>query len=358
MRVGQRRTVGAGEHTLARTSSLLFAPFVFLAIGGCASARVQPALHFKVESLVSNSTSSMRGLSVVDERVVWASGSRGNVLRTTDGGASWTSVSVPGADSLDFRDIEAFDSLTAYVLSAGEDGRIYRTVDGGRSWQLQFRNQVKGAFFDCMDFYDRSTGIAMSDPVDGRYLLVKTTDGSSWRELPAASRPQSMAGEAAFAASGTCLTIAGQHAFLATGGGERARVFRSADRGASWQAVTTPVLAGAPAAGIFALAFRDGDNGLAIGGNYEQHTNEATVAVTADGGTTWHAAGTTSYASGAAWSGDYLIAVGTNGTRVSRDRGMSWLSIDGVEYNAVQFANARLAFAVGPRGRIARIVAR
>jgi photosystem II stability/assembly factor-like uncharacterized protein len=310
-----------------------------------------------VQQLQTGSTASLRGVSVVGERVVWASGTGGNVLRTTDGGATWQLRKVRDADSLDLRDIEAFDSLNAYVLSAGEDGRIYFTSDGGATWALQFRNEVKGAFFDCFDFYDRRSGIAMSDPVAGRYLLISTSDGQKWHELPALTRPPSMQGEAAFAASGTCLTIIGNRIFLASGGGTHARVFWSDDRGQTWHATSTPVAAGAPSAGIFALAFRDEKNGIAIGGDYQKPQQEAVVAVTNDRGVTWRSAGRTAYTSGAAWSrsGATLIAVGTIGTRVSRDGGHTWTSVDSLEYNAVQFANERVAFAVGPRGRISRI---
>lgn len=326
-----------------------------------ACALPQPAAgpgDWRVQPLASGTNASMRGVSVVDERVAWASGTAGTVLRTTDGGVSWRTVSVPAADSLDFRDIEAFDSLTAYVLSAGPDGRIYYTNDGGAVWTLQYRHVLEGAFFDCFDFYDRNAGLAMSDPVDGRYLLVATRDGRSWSERPASARPAALPGEAAFAASGTCLTIAGERAYIASGGGSQARVFWSDDRGQSWQPVNTPVAAGTSSAGIFALAFRDQNHGIAIGGDYQQPWQDAVAAVTSDGGRSWKPAGRTGYVSGAAWSasGASLIAVGPAGTRVSADQGLSWRVIDSVEYNAVQLANENIAFAVGPRGRIAKLV--
>ena len=333
-----------------------------IALGICLLASACSARQSSVDPqsvtltpLETNTPASLRGLSVVSERVVWASGASGTVLRTTDGGSTWQVLRVPGADSLDFRDIEAFDSLAAFVLSAGEDGRIYKTVDGGRSWTLQFRNRVKNAFYDCFDFHDRRTGIAMSDPVAGRYLLMTTVDGETWQEVPAADRPSALTGEAAFAASGTCVTIAGGRTFIASGGGAAARVFYRDGNSGPFSAVTTPVPAGAPSAGIFALAFRNANDGIAIGGDYQQPAKEATVAVTRDGGRSWQSAGSTSYSSGAAWSGDLMIAVGTPGTRISADGARTWMTIDRVEYNAVQFANDQVAFAVGPRGRIARL---
>jgi photosystem II stability/assembly factor-like uncharacterized protein len=336
---------------MIKVGAILFA-------AACASTRDRATHTFTVTHSQAPAPISMRGLSVVNENVVWASGTSGSVIRTTDGGATWQLHKIANADSLDFRDIEAIDANRAYVLSAGEDGRIYYTSDGGATWTLQFRNTAKDAFFDCLDFFDDNrTGIAMSDPLGGRYLLVKTTNGQAWSELPAVSRPQAEQGEAAFAASGTCLTIAGNRAYLATGGGPAARVYWSDDRGYAWHATSTPVPAGAQAAGIFALAFRDAHNGIAIGGDYTKPQQAATVAVTNDGGRTWRAAGATSYTSGAAWSrsGASLIAVGTPGTRLSHDAGLTWVALDSLEYNAVQFAGENVAYAVGPRGRIAKL---
>ena len=144
---------------------------------------------------------------------------------------------------------------------------IYKTTNGGRTWQLQFKNEIKGAFFDCFDFFDSRNGLAMSDPVNGRYLMLRTKNGESWQQI---SGPEAMEGEAAFAANGSCLSIAGKRALIASGGGAQARVFLSDDRGNNWQPITTPVPAGKPAAGIFALSFRDANNGVAIGGNYQK----------------------------------------------------------------------------------------
>ena len=337
--------------------SYIICTFPLLLGTACSTTQHSDPVSTTVSPLASQTNASFRGLSVVNERIVWTSGTGGSVLRTTDGGTTWQPRSVPDTDSLDFRDIEAFDSLTAYVLSAGEDGRIYKTTNGGRTWQLQFKNEIKGAFFDCFDFFDSRNGLAMSDPVNGRYLVMRTNDGARWQ---AVEGPQAMEGEAAFAANGSCLTIADAKAFIASGGGAQARVFASDNRGATWQAITTPVPAGKPAAGIFALSFRDANNGVAIGGNYQNPNDEATVAITRDGGRTWQSSGTTTYASGAAWSpnGRHLIAVGTPGTRISKDHGTTWTTIDPVEYNAVQFANDRIAFAVGPRGKIAKILVR
>ena len=117
-----------------------------------------------------NTTASFRGLSVVSEKVIWASGTGGTVIKTTDGGMTWTVMKVPGADKLDFRDIDAFSDRVAYALSIGTGAasRIYKTTDGGGTWALQVANGDPKVFLDAMAFADETLGYAFSDSVDGR----------------------------------------------------------------------------------------------------------------------------------------------------------------------------------------------
>src|SRR2546423_9873242 len=179
----------------------------------------------------------LRGVSAVSHKVAWASGAGGTYLRTADGGKPWRAGRVPDADSLDFRDVDAFDADTAFLLSIGDGvkSRIYKTTDGGLHWTLQFRNRRPEAFFDCMAFRDRSRGVAVSDPVGGRFLVITTSDGGrTWSEVDAARMPPARPGEGAFAASGTCVAVGGaSDVWFGTGGPEGARVFRSTDGGRS-----------------------------------------------------------------------------------------------------------------------------
>ena len=76
----------------------------------------------------------LRGLSIVSPSVVWASGQRGTVVHTEDGGAHWTRDTIPGAGALDLRAIAATSPATAHAISIGDSSRVYRTTDGGRTW--------------------------------------------------------------------------------------------------------------------------------------------------------------------------------------------------------------------------------
>src|SRR5437016_5870607 len=155
----------------------------------------------------------LRGISAVSDKIAWASGGKGTCLRTTDGGATWQKITVPDSDKLDFRDIEAFDANTAYLLSIGEGeaSRIYKTTDGGQHWDIKFANHNPKAFFDAIAFWDVNNGLALSDPVDGHFIIIKTTDGGqTWKETASANMPAAVDKEGAFAASGTCLITQGK----------------------------------------------------------------------------------------------------------------------------------------------------
>jgi photosystem II stability/assembly factor-like uncharacterized protein len=232
----------------------------------------------------------LRGVSAVSERVVWASGSGATVLRTTDGGATWQKLNVT-SEALDFRDINAIDAQTAYVLSIGNGpaSRIYKTTDAGATWTMQFKNDDPKAFLDAMSFWDANNGIVFGDSVLGKfYVLTTNNGGATWSRVPVATLPPALENEGAFAASGTNIAVFGKrHAWIGTGAGAKARVLRTTDGGRSWQVADTPLAAG-QSAGIFSIAFRDAKHGVVAGGDYRKEQEAMdNLAVTDDGGATW-----------------------------------------------------------------------
>jgi photosystem II stability/assembly factor-like uncharacterized protein len=314
----------------------------------------------------SGTNARFRGVSVVSPMIAWASGSGGSYARTTDGGGTWKAGVVPDASQLDFRDVQAVDSDTAYLLSIGPgaQSRIYKTTDGGRGWTLQFTNQNPKAFFDAFAFWDSRTGIAVSDPVDGHFILIKTTDGGkSWNQLPSERLPPALDGDGAFAASGTCIAVQGKdNVWFGTGGAAVARVFRSTDGGESWKVSSTPIAAGNASSGIFSIAFKDGNNGVIVGGDYKKESEGGNnVALTTDGGSTWTLAGGTrpaGFRSAVAYvpgtRGPMIVAVGPSGSDYSLDNGTNWTGMGADGFHAVSFAGLDFGWAAGEAGRVAK----
>src|SRR4029453_6596097 len=239
----------------------------------------------------SGVTARLRGVSAVSDRVVWASGSGNTILRSENGGSTWTKLQSPTTDRLDFRDIDAVSDTTAYLLSigAGPTSRIYKTTDAGAPWALRFANADAAPFFDAVAFWDEAPGVAVSDSVNGAFVIIRTDDGGEhWTRIAPNKLPPALAGEGAFAASGTNVAVYGTtHVWFGTGASTKARVLRSTDRGMTWQVTDTPLASG-KSAGIYSVAFRDPLHGVIVGGDYAKDADAVdNVAVTSDGGKTW-----------------------------------------------------------------------
>lgn len=339
---------------------LLFCTTVFFFFA-CGS---EPRITVTWEPQESQLTASLRGISAVNENLVWISGSGDKYARTLDGGRTYLPDSVPGAEELDFRDVQAFGADTAYLMSAGagEKSRIYKTTDGGRSWQLQYTNTIEAAFFNSMAFRDADHGVVISDPVRGKMHMLFTEDGgASWQVLEAEKAPEFREGEYGFAASGTNVAVWGKRHIWVGSGGTVARVFRSRDGGRSWAIAETPMVHGLPSAGIFSIAFRDSLHGIAVGGDYSRPDSTAgNVIRTTDGGENWELIAhpeTVGYRSCVTYvpQRDFTmpIAVGRSGCSYSTDDGRTWRDIPGEGYYAVSAAGGAI-WAAGAGGRVVR----
>jgi photosystem II stability/assembly factor-like uncharacterized protein len=325
------------------------------------------APSFKWMPLSTGVESRLRGISAVSDRVVWASGANGTVIRTGDGGTTWHRSTVPGAEKLDFRDIDAVDDNTAYLLSIGpgESSRIYKTIDAGVTWREQFVNRDPGAFFDAMDFWDASHGIAFSDSVKGQFVVLTTHDGGkTWTRVPSSGLPSALPDEGAFAASGTNVaTIAPNHAWVGTGAAAQSRVLRSSDRGRTWRVAPTPLAAG-PSAGIFSIAFSSQRNGIVVGGDYKVENGAVdNAAVTSDGGATWTLVkGLSGFRSLVAYlsaDGRSVIAVGPSGSDLSMDGGKTWKPLEGPGFHTFSSAKGgTIGYGAGERGAVWKLVKR
>ena len=313
-------------------------------------------------TLDSRVESSFRGLSVVNQKVVWVSGTGGTVLRTLDGGKNWENISVPNMEKIDFRDVEGFNKNTAIVMGIASPARFYKTTDGGQNWKLVYFDDREGVFFDGMSFWNKNDGIAFSDPVDGQHLLIRTTDGSdTWHEIPKVGFPHKLNPEFGFAASGTGISVQGRKTVWLGMGGVKSRVFKSEDGGMNWSVAETPVVHGGQSTGIYSVAFKNKRVGISVGGDYTNQSIKNTMAYTNDGGATWHLPEkqTHQYRECVAhYRGKIFFAVGPSGFDMTTDNGKNWHPHYWEVNNltAVAFAKrSNVGFAVGKGGQIYKI---
>jgi len=336
----------------------------------------------KLTHQMSGTTQLLIAVSPVNSQVVWAAGTGGTYVVTTDGGNTWKSGVVPGAEQLQFRDVQGVSANVAYLMSIGNnttDFRIYKTADGGATWNMQFENQTVSAFYDCFAFWEPNRGIAHSDSVNGVFPDIRTFSGQKWHSI-SGNIPPALTGEASFSSSGTCITTQGDsNAWITTGGATTSRILATTDSGNTWNAYDTPLISNASAGGL-SVAFRDAMHGIVGGGDLSVNYR-IQAATSSDGGQTWTLTkkppigGTIfclAYANGmtlnseASMDHDYDRTVVitsedapnfTSGAAAwTPDEGQTWYRISGASgYWAVAFANPHNGWFVGNNGQILKI---
>ena len=320
----------------------------------CYSLEIAKAQTVKV--LTSDTTKvSIRGLSVVNDQVVWVSGSNGTVGKSVDGGANWKWFIVKGFEKTDFRDIEAFDETSAVIMGIADPAYILRTADGGDTWKVVYENKTKGMFLDAMEFWNENSGIVIGDPVDNKIFIARSFDGGmNWREIPSANRPVPDSGEAMFASSGTNVRkLTNQEAVIITGG-LRSRLFIRDSK------IDLPILQGKESTGANSIAVKDINTMIVVGGDFKD--KDAIIkncVITRDKGKTFTtpATGPHGYRSCI----EYLnkktwITCGLNGVDISTDDGTNWNWISKEGFHVCRKAKkGKAVFFAGSGGKIGKL---
>ena len=311
-----------------------------------------------LEPLTLGSDASLRALSIVNDEVAWASGTRGTVARTLDGGKTWHVHQVKEMEKSDFRTLYAMDKQTAIIANAGSPGKILRTADGGESWSVVYTNNHPEIFFDGADFWNDQEGIVYGDPIDGKMFILKTPDGGkSWDSLE--TSPHLETGEASFAASGTGIRCLGQDNLIICTGGKVSRLWHSTDNGVSWTFSRPPVVHGTTSAGIFSVAAAH--RWIIVGGDFQNDSLAVNHhAYSDDQGKTWQLPkrSTRGYRECIEFLGNgNWVAVGPAGIDASSDDGITWSGVSDVKgLHVVRKARkGKLVLAAGSNGRIYRL---
>lgn len=315
-----------------------------------------------VKVLTSGTKTSLRGLSVVNDQVIWVSGSNGTVGRSSNGGKDWKWMVVKGFDSVDFRDIEGFDAATAVIMGTGSPAHILKTNDGGESWKVVYENKGRAMFLDAMEFWNERAGIVIGDPINGRFFVARSFDGgNSWMEIPEDKRPIADSGEACFAASGTNVRALDNDEAIFISGGLSSNVFIRD------QKIKLPLLQGKETTGANSIAVwdryhkRGGSRLVVVGGDFNQRNSDSlNCAYSTDRGKTWKLSKTPPH--GYRSCVEYLdkkilLACGLTGVDYTSDNAHTWKQISNEGFHVCRIAKLGTAvFLAGGNGKIGKLV--
>ena len=345
-----------------KIQQVAFPVFSFLMICLCFSNQYLLAQKPEIELITSGTKTSLRGLSVVNDNVVWVSGSSGTVGKTTNGGKTWKWMTVTGFEKTDFRDIEAFDGATAVIMGIGEPAYILKTNNGGESWKVVYENKTKGMFLDAMEFWNEQSGIVVGDPIDGKFFITRTFDGGdSWQDIPFDKRPDADSGEACFAASGTNIRALDRDEAVFVSGGLKSRLFTKN------KPITLPIIQGKETTGANSIAVWDeeklkgGKMMVVAGGDFNADSSTINNCFyTSDGGKKWKRPNTPphGYRSCVEFlSKKIILACGLNGVDYSGDGGKNWKWISKEGFHVCRIARIGSAvYLAGGNGKIGRLV--
>ena len=309
-----------------------------------------------VKLLTQGTHTSLRGLSVVNDRVLWVSGSGGTVGKSMDSGTTWKWMTIKGFEKTDFRDIEAFDETTAVIMGIGEPAYILRTADAGSSWKVVYENKTKGMFLDAMEFWNEMSGIVVGDPINNKIFIARSFDGGiNWKEIPATNYPVADSGEAMFASSGTNVRKLNKQEAVIVTGGLRSRLFIRDNK------IELPIIQGKETTGANSVAVKNNKIMIVVGGDF--NTKDSTTKncfITTDGGKTFTAPATPPH--GYRSCVEYLskknwISCGLNGVDFSKDEGCNWNWISNLSFHVCRKAKeGKAVFFAGGDGRIGKLV--
>lgn len=309
---------------------------------------------FELTKVETNQPSNhYRGLHVVNDSVIWISGTNGSFLTSSNNGKSWYGDTIK--HKVDFRDIHAFNDHEAIMISSEMDHvYIVKTVNGGKDWFVAYEDPNKGTFFNGLNFIDKNIGFAYGDPIDGKINLLKTSDGGNTWSSISSNLPVSIKGEAGFAASGSGIQIHDNHIIIAQGSADTCRVLISEDQGETWEYINTPMISG-EGKGIYGLDFIDKNDGIAVGGFWESVNDSINNCIlTHDGGKTWYLSHSfpKGYRSGVSFhSKDVVFCSGRNGTDISYDGGANWQRFSELPFYSIESFKQNTWF-TGSNGKV------
>jgi len=330
----------------------LFAILIF-----CQNSFAQNSGNNSIKILTQKKGISIRGLAVPNQNTIWASGSKGSIAKSVNGGSDFEWMQVKGYETRDFRSIHAWNDKEAIIVAIAAPAIILKTKDGGISWYKVYENADTLMFLDAIHFKNASNGLVVGDPISNHIFLLSTIDkGENWNEIPSSYFKTPLEkGEAFFASSGSNIAQNSKDDFLVSGG-LRSRLWINGE------AIDIPILQGGTSTGANSMAISpSGYDIMIVGGDFMKDTSRVQNVVGLKQSirkSSWvieksigHPNG---YRSGVVYiSNSILISCGSSGVDISKNKGKSWDLISTESFHVVRKQpNTKSVFLAGGGGRI------
>ena len=340
--------------------------FVFFFSFFTLSAQKQPT----IEIITSGTNTSLRGMSIPSEQVIWVSGSNGSIGKSVNAGRTWHWMIVAGLEKRDFRDIEAFDSNTAIAMAVDNPAVIVKTTNGGATWNKVFERAMPGMFLDAMDFKNKKEGICIGDPLDisqkgtKQFYIIRTFDGGdTWKEIQSDKIPAAQPDEAIFAASGTNISFLDnadfEYAFV-TGGSVSNLHFIGGKKDQN-KIIKIPIVQGKQTTGTFSMATNKRKKFYCVGGDYKAPENKiGNYMYTTNEGIIWNSASANQpdgYRSCICIIKDKTMAAcGPTGVDFAQNGTKEWKKVSAEGFNVCMVSKRKQVFFAGEKGKIGKLI--
>lgn len=344
-------------------SKYIFSFLLFIAFNGFSQTTI--------EVVTENKGVSIRGLSVPNQKVIWASGSKGSIAKSTDGGEHFEWMQVKGYESRDFRSIHAFNDREAIIVAVASPGIILKTIDGGNTWAKVYENIDTAIFLDAISFKDAQHGMVIGDPINHQIVLLETKNrGDHWDIVKKSFFKSSVKeGESFFASSSTNLCFDYADLYFVSGG-THSRFW------VNGHASEIPIVQGKQTTGANSIAISPNKNRIAIvGGDFTQDKLKDQNFVRLDRFLHPHSENKTKRKTHYFWNinkktsspngykscvqfitNNKLVVCGTSGVDFSADGGVTWNYISSQSFHVLKVQpGTQNVFFAGPGGKIGRL---
>lgn len=298
---------------------------------------------------------SIRGLSVVNDAIIFVSGTNGMVGKSLDSGTTWKWVQVNGFEKSDFRAIEAFDANNAIIMGIGSPAYILKTVDGGGNWKIVFKDTAREMFLNVMKFWNINSGIVIGDPINTKFFIARTFNGgNTWQGIPENKKPSAGPGEALFAASNSNIGILSKSEAVFVSGGKTSNIFIRDKK------IELPFVKDKESSGPNSIAIKNKKFMIVVGGDYTNKNDTINnCAISKDGGNTWNTPlinphgyrSCVEYVNKKLW-----ITCGLNGVDITEDDGQTWKQIDERSFNVIKKSKKGKSIFLAGNNKIGKII--